>query len=53
MGNVNIDPELKKEIEDLLNKKEYRIKYQTVKGFIDNACARELIDVKNTKTNHS
>ena len=49
MGNVNIDIRLKKEIEELLDNKEFRIKYQTVKGFIDNACAKELKEVKNNK----
>jgi len=49
MGNVNIDVGLKKEIEELLNNKEFRIKYQTVKGFIDNACAKELKEVKTNK----
>lgn len=42
MGNANIDSELKREIEKLLEKKEFRIKYQNLKGFIDNACAREI-----------
>ena len=46
MGNVNIDVGLKKEIEELLNNKEFRIKYQTVKGFIDNACAKELKEIR-------
>ncbi|MEM4398032.1 MAG: hypothetical protein QW757_05415 [Candidatus Woesearchaeota archaeon] len=47
MGNANIDSELKKEIEELLKKKEYRIKYQNVKGFIDNACMKEIEKIKN------
>jgi hypothetical protein len=49
MGNVNIDAGLKKEIEELLNDKEFRIKYQTIKGFIDNACAKELKEIKARK----
>ncbi len=49
MGNANIDPELKKEIEELLKNKEYRIRYQNVKGFIDNACVKELEQIKNKK----
>jgi len=50
MGNANIDPELKKEIEELLKDKKYRIRYQNVKGFIDNACAKELENIKSRKT---
>ena len=50
MGNANIDPDLKKEIEELLKSKEYRIRYQNVKGFIDNACIKELEGVKTKKT---
>ena len=42
MGNANIDPDLKKEIEELLKRKEYKIRYQNIKGFIDNACVKEL-----------
>ena len=49
MGNANIDSELKKEIEVLLKNKEFRIKYQNVKGFIDNACIKELDRIKNKK----
>lgn len=51
MGNANIDPELKKEIEELLKNREFRIKYQNVKGFIDNACAEELRNLKKEKQN--
>ena len=47
MGNANIDESLKKEILKLLNNKDFRIKYQTLKGFIDNACSKELELVKN------
>lgn len=49
MGNANINPDLKKEIEGLLKNKEYRIRYQNVKGFIDNACAKELEGAKAKK----
>lgn len=50
MGNANIDPDLKKEIEELLkNNKDFRIKYQTVKGFIDNACVNEIERIKGQK----
>lgn len=51
MGNVNIDPELKKEIEGLLKNKKFRIRYQNIKGFIDNACAKELGNIKDEKQN--
>lgn len=51
MGNANIDPDLKKEIEELLkNNKDFRIKYQNVKGFIDNACVKEMERIKGQKT---
>ena len=46
MGNANIDNELKKEIERLLEKIEFRAKYQTLKGFIDNACLELLKKIK-------
>ncbi|MCW1311454.1 MAG: hypothetical protein QXJ06_05925 [Candidatus Aenigmatarchaeota archaeon] len=49
MGNANINPDLKKEIEELLKNKEYRIRYQNVKGFIDNACIKELERIKGKK----
>ena len=49
MGNVNIDEELKKEIEELLKNTRYRVKYQTTKGFIDNACAELLEKIKKQK----
>lgn len=48
MGNANIDEELKKEIENILKEKKYRIKYQNLKGFIDNACMGELIKLKES-----
>ena len=39
MGNANIDEELRKEIKKLLDDDvRYRVRYQTVKGFIDIAC---------------
>ena len=46
MGNANIDEELKVKIEELLKKTKYRIKYQNVKGFIDNACSELLEKIK-------
>ena len=49
MGNANIDEELKKEIEELLKDTKYRAKYQTLKGFIDNACLELLNNVKKNK----
>ena len=49
MGNANIDSGLKKEIEELLKNKEFRIKYQSVKGFIDNACMKELVTIKRNR----
>lgn len=49
MGNANIDSELKKEIEELLKNKEFRIKYQNVKGFIDNACIKELENIRGKR----
>lgn len=43
MGNANIDETLKKRIESLLNKNsELKIRYQNLKGFIDNACLNEF-----------
>lgn len=38
MSNVNIDDEVKKDIEALLKIKKHRVRFQSVKGFIDNAC---------------
>ena len=50
MGNANIDKELKKEIDELLKTTKYRAKYQTLKGFIDNACLDLLNKImKNEK----
>ena len=49
MGNANIDEELKKEIEELLKITEYRAKYQSLKGFIDNACLELLNKLKKKK----
>ena len=51
MGNANIDEELKKEIEELLKDTKYRAKYQTLKGFIDNACLDLLNKIKKNKKN--
>lgn len=49
MGNANIDESLKKEIEELLKETKYRVRYQNLKGFIDNACMGELTKVKQEK----
>ena len=49
MGNANIDEGLKKEIEKLLEKQEYKLKYQHLKGFIDNACLELLNKIKKSK----
>ncbi len=46
MGNANIDEDLKKEIEELLKNPLYRAKYQSLKGFIDNACLDFLNKLK-------
>jgi len=42
MGNANIDEALKRKIDRMLGKNEFRWKYQNLKGFIDNACMNEL-----------
>lgn len=49
MGNANIDAELKKEIDELLKDTKYRAKYQTLKGFIDNACLELLNKIKKNE----
>lgn len=49
MGNANIDESLKKEIEELLKETKYRVRYQNLKVFIDNACMGELTKVKQEK----
>ncbi len=49
MGNANIDEELKKEIEQLLKDKYYHAKYQTLKGFIDNACLEQIEKIKRIR----
>ncbi len=46
MGNANIEDALKKEIEELLKETKFRIRYQNLKGFVDNACMNELQKVK-------
>jgi len=46
MGNANIDKELKKEIQKLLEDTKYRAKYQNLKGFIDNACLELFEKIK-------
>ena len=50
MGNANIDEELKKEIQELLNITKHRVKYQNLKGFIDNACLELLNKIKKNKS---
>lgn len=42
MGNANIDEGLKSQIESFLKETKYKIRYQNLKGFIDNACMNEL-----------
>ena len=49
MGNATIDEELKKEIQELLKNTKYRIKYQGLKGFIDNACLELLNKIKKNE----
>lgn len=49
MGNASIDKELKKEIDELLKNTKYKIKYQTTKGFIDNACLELLDKIKKNE----
>jgi len=49
MGNANIDEELKKNIEELLKNPKYKYKYQTLKGFIDNACSELFEKIKGEK----
>ena len=49
MGNANINYELKKEIEEILKDAKNRIRYQNLKGFIDNACLEELNKLKKEK----
>jgi len=46
MGNANIDKELKKEIEKLLENTKHRVHFQNVKGFIDNACLQLIEKIK-------
>lgn len=50
MGNANIEPDLKNEIEGMLKDTKYRVRYQNLKGFIDNACMEELNKIKKEKT---
>jgi len=47
MGNANINEKLKIRIEKILEKQEFKIRYQNLKGFIDNACLNELSFIKN------
>lgn len=49
MGNANVDPDIKKEIEEILKEKKFKIIYQNVKGFIDNACVKEIEKIKSKK----
>jgi hypothetical protein len=46
MGNANIDDNLKKEIESILKNTKFKVRYQNLKGFIDNACMNELEKIK-------
>ena len=46
MGNATINEELKKEIDELLKNSKYKIKYQHLKGFIDNACSQLLDEIR-------
>ena len=45
MGNANIDESLKQEIEVLLKETKNKIRYQNLKGFIDNACMNEVTKI--------
>lgn len=49
MGNANIDPDIKREIKEILKDKRFKITYQNVKGFIDNACVKEIEKIKSKK----
>ncbi len=49
MGNANIDEILKQDIEEILKDTKYRVRYQNLKGFIDNACMEELNKIKKEK----
>jgi len=49
MGNANIDESLKQEIENLLKETKHRIRYQNLKGFIDNACLEEINKIRQEK----
>lgn len=51
MGNANIEENLKKEIDELLKDTKYKIRYQTKKGFIDNACLELLTKIKKNEKN--
>ena len=49
MGNANIEESLKQEIEELLKETKNKIRYQNLKGFIDNACLEEVNKIKKEK----
>jgi len=49
MGNANIDENLKEEIEVILKETKYKVRYQNLKGFIDNACMGEISRIKQEK----
>lgn len=49
MAKVTIEDSLKKKIELLLKKEKYRIKYQSLKGFVDNACSELLNKIESEK----
>lgn len=46
MGNANIEESLRKEILQILKNHSNKIRYQNLKGFIDNACLNELEKIK-------
>jgi hypothetical protein len=43
---------LRKKIENLLEKEEHKIRYQNMKGFVDNACSELLNKIENEKKNN-
>ena len=49
MGNANIDENLKEEIEEVLKETKFKVRYQNLKGFIDNACMGEISRIKQEK----
>ena len=49
MGNATIEEKLKKEIDELLKDIKYTLRYQTKKGFLDNACSELLDKIKKNE----